>query len=95
MDQGPGRSIQSLRAPLPPHMGELMTSPMRNTQALVAFALTTYVASNFLPLRGAALVGLLGAYYMYNDEPGPARRQAGNLARMRPADPLPPSAAYR
>lgn len=92
-DNLPGHSVVALRVAQPPHMGELMTSPMRDMRALVAFGAVTYLGTNFLPLRGAALVGLLAAYYMYNDDPQPARRLAGNLYRLRPSDPLPPRAA--
>lgn len=94
-DNQPGHSIVALRVAQPPHMGELMTSPMRDMRALVAFGAVSYLSTNFLPLRPSLLVGLLAAYYMYNDQPTPARRLAGNLYRMRPSDPLPPSSARR
>lgn len=76
-------------------MGELMTTPMRDVRALVTFGVSTYLASNILPLKGAALVGLLTAYYIYNGGiSSPSHRLAGRLQRMQPQDPLPPR-AYR
>lgn len=93
-DNIPGHSVVALRVAAPPHLGEMMTSPMRSTQAAVAFGAVTYISTNFLPLRPSLLLGLLAAYYIYNDEPSPARRLAGNLYRLRPSSPLPPRAAY-
>lgn len=91
-DNLPGHSIVALRVAQPPHMGELMTESVRDMRTAVTFGVVTYLSTNLFSFRTSFLVGLLAAYYMYNDEPTPARRLAGNLYRMRPTVPLPPSA---